>query len=288
MRFSKTELRVLEQIALGKRQVLEVATALNKDKSQIYRIIRNLQKKGFAELKNKEIKPSQATHIQLLLQELGRQSSFIDHLVGCGITFYTFILEPKTIDEIIKETGIKRSTIFYKIKKALRNSFIRPIENKYQFNGMFWPKIGEFLVELKKYEETNDKRIPPGAVIYYKTKDKIVFSTKAEYDATLTGFSAYDQFGIKLLTIDYTYYLPKKKLTKQEVFLHSIYRAKKDGGIRNLILVALFYLKYKKDLTKIKYEIIDNLNKVLHGEKVKNYPSLSEIKDRAEVYDIKI
>ena len=164
MRFSKTELKLLEQVALGKTQVLEVAIALRKDKSQIYRIIKNLQEKGFAELKNKEIKPTQFTHVQLLLQELGRQPSFIDHLSGCGIKLYTFILEPKTIKEIINKTEIKRSTIFYKIKKALKNSFIKSVGNKYQFNGKFWYKIKEFLIELEKYERTNDKRIPPGEI----------------------------------------------------------------------------------------------------------------------------
>ena len=288
MRFSKTELKVLEQVALGKRHVMEVATDLKKDKSQIYRTINNLKKKGFAELKEKVIVPSKATHVQILLQELARQPSFINHLLGCGIKFYTFILEPKTVGEIITSTGIKRSTIFYKLKKAMRNSFISKIGNKYQFNGKFWPKICEFLIELKKYEETNDKRTPPGAVIYYKSKDEIVFSTKAEADAELTGFSAYGLCGIKLFTVDNTYYLPKKKLTKKEVFLHSLYRAEKEKNIQNLILIALFYVKYKKNLTAIRHEIIDNLKKVIKGEKVRNYPSLPGIKDRADIYDIKI
>ena len=76
MRFSKTELKVLEQVALGKRHVMEVATDLKKDKSQIYRTINNLKKKGFAELKEKVIVPSKATHVQILLQELARQPSF--------------------------------------------------------------------------------------------------------------------------------------------------------------------------------------------------------------------
>ena len=59
MRFSKTELKVLEQLALGKKQVLEVARVLSKDKSQVYRIIKTLEQKGFLSLKNKEIKPSE-------------------------------------------------------------------------------------------------------------------------------------------------------------------------------------------------------------------------------------
>ena len=192
------------------------------------------------------------------------------------------------VSEIIKETGIKRSTIFYKLKEATKNSFINTTEEKYFFNEKIWPKVREFLIELKKHEETTDKRIPAGAVIYFKNKDEIVFSTKIECDAALTGFSAYENFGIKLLTVDYTYYLPKKTLTKKEVFLHSLYRAEKEGDARDYTLTALFYLKHKNDLIEIKHEIIDNINKVLQGEKIKYYPSLAEIKDRADVYDIKI
>jgi predicted transcriptional regulator len=288
MRFSKTELKVLLQISLGKRQVSEVAEALDKDPSQIYRIIKNLEKKGYAELNKGIILPSENTHVNLLLQEISRRPNIINNLSGSGMKLFTTLLEPKSVSEIIKETGIKRSTIFYKLKEATKNSFINTVEEKYFFNEKIWPKVREFLVELKKHEETTDKRIPGGAVIYFKNKDEIIFSTKIECDAALTGFSAYENFGIKLLTVDYTYYLPKKTLTKNEVFLHSLYRAEKERDTRDFILIALFYLKHKNELADIKHEIIYNINKVLQGEKIKYYPSIAEIKDRADVYDIKI
>ncbi len=288
MRFSKTELKLLEQAALGRSCVLDIARALKKDKSQIYRTIKSLKKKGFAELKNKKIIPSEKTHVQLLLQELSQHSSIIKHLSGCGIIFYTCILEPKTIPEIISATGMKRSTVFYKIKLAQKNSFIRHAANKYELNYRIWPKIKEFLNELEKYEETNDKRVPPGSVIYYKNKDEILFSTKVKCDSALTGFSAYGRFGIKIYNVDYTYYLPKKSLTKKEVFLHSLYRAEKDGDARDYIIISLFYIKHRKFLSEIKHEIINNLNKVLKGQNIERYPRLSEIKERADVYDIRL
>lgn len=284
MRFSKTELKVLEQISLGKKQVLEIATSLNKDRSQIYRIIKTLEQKEFLSLKNKEIISSKATHVQLLLQQLSRQSSFIDDLSGCGLKFYLFILEePKNIEEITNATGIKPSTIFYKIKIARRKSFVKTTDGKYKFNSKFWKGLNEFFVELKKYEETYDKRIPPGSIIYHKTKENIVFSTKAEYDATLTGFSAYKDYSIKIYTIDNHYYLPKRKLSKKEVFIHSLYSCEKDKNIQNLIILTLFYVKYKKELSKIHHEILNNINKVLQGNKIESYPTLAEIKDRADV-----
>ncbi len=288
MRFSKTELKVLWQVALGNRTVSEAASALNKDQSQIYRVLKNLEEKDFATLQKGRIAPSENTHVNILLQELSRRPNIIDNLSGCGIKLFTAILEPKPASQIIKETGIKRSTVFYKLKEATKNSFINTSEDRYFLNEKIWPKIKEFLVELKKYEGTADKRVPRGAVIYYKNADEVVFSTKIECDAALTGFSAYGQSGIKLLTVDYTYYLPKKILTKKEVFLHSLYRAEKEGDARDFTLIALFYLKHKNCLKDVRHDIIDNINKVLRGEKIKYYPTLAEIKERADVYGIKI
>ena len=288
MRFSKTELKVLWRAALGERHVSEVASALKKDVSQVYRVLKNLEKKGFATLKQGLITPSEQTHVNILLQELSRRPNIIDNLSGCGIRLFIAILEPKSISQIIKETGIKRSTVFQKLKQAGRNSFILLSDKTYALNWKIWPEIKEFFIALKKYEETADARVPPGAVIYFKNEREIVFSTQVECDAALTGYSAYERFGIKLLTVDYTYCLPQKNLTKQEVFLHSLYRAEKEGDARDFILIALFYLKHKSELIGIHHSIIDNINKVLEGEKVKGYPGLTEIAERADVYDIKI
>jgi len=66
-----------------------------------------------------------------------------------------------------------------------------------------------------------------------------------------------------------------------------LYVVEKDKDIRNLIFIALFYAKYKKEL-KIKHEILTNLTEVLAGGKVDGYPTYEEIKDRAEVYGIRV
>jgi DNA-binding Lrp family transcriptional regulator len=288
MELSRTELNILKEIANGKNKVRDIAEALNKDKSQIYRTIKKLENKDFIKLNNKIIITNKLTHVQLLLQELSRQPSFINNLSGCGIKLYTFISDnAKTIDEIIDNTKIKRSTIFAKFEKACRNNFIKKISNKYVLNNL-WSKIKEFLNELKKYEETNDKRIPEGSTIYYKNEKEIIFSTKSKCDAALTGFSAYELFGIKIYTKDNTYYLPKKKLTIKEVFIHSIYYTEKEKTVQNIILISLFYIKHKKYLSRIKHEIINNIKKIMKGEKISSYPTFEEIKQRADMYDIEM
>lgn len=287
MRFSKPELKMLEKVAHGQNEVFEIAKALNKDKSQVYRLVQNLDKKGFARLEDGKVRPFSHLHVQLLLQELNRRPSFIDSLSGCGLTLFTYILEPRTVQEIVEATGIKKSTVFYKLKKAQRHNFIRKQDSKYQFNAKLWPRMKEFLSELQQYEETVDSRIPAGSIIYHKTDKEIVFSTKAEFDAALTGFSMYEHYGIRIFPVDYTYYLPKKRLNKNEVFLHSLYRVEKEPTKQNLLLIALFYAKHKKTLS-VEHEILRNIEQVLQRKVIKGYPQYSEVRERAVMYDIKI
>ena len=90
---------------------------------------------------------------------------------------------------------------------------------------------------------------------------------------------------IKIFTTTNYYFLPKKQLSKKDVLLHSLYIEEKEHSIQNLIFIALFYLKFK---IQINHKILTNLNLVLKGKKIKNYPSYQEIKDRAEVYGIKV
>ena len=52
-------------------------------------------------------------------------------------------------------------------------------------------------------------------------------------------------------------------------------------------MIALFYVKYKKNLLDIKHDLLDNIKIVLNGNNMIGYPSLKEIRDRAEVYDTK-
>ncbi len=288
MSLSKTELRMLEQIAGGNKAVKDIAIALKRSKAQIYRSGYNLSEKGFIVRSEGVFKSERTTHVTLLLHLLSDYPSLITPLAGSGTSFFTALLEPKTISEIMRNTGIKRTMVFKKLKQARGISLVVIKNGKYSLNEKVWPGVKEFLIELKKYEETTDKRVPESAIIYFKNEKEIVFSSKEETDAVLTGFSAYAQYGIKILSPVYDYYLPKKKLTRKEVFKHSLYIADKDKSIRILTYVALFYIKYKKELSSINHGIIGNIDAVLQGRTVPGYPSLAEIKEKAELYDIRL
>lgn len=288
MIFSKTELKVISQIAYGNKDISEIAKALNISASQIYRIAQKLSQKGIITLKESILQPEMKTHVNMLLKILSNARSLIIPLSGTGLQIFIALLEPKTTKEVQEEISLHKTTILKKIKQGRGISLLKIENKKYRVNERIWQDVRDYLLEQKRYEESIDNRVPVNSIIYYKNDKEIVFSNKGEIDAKLTAFSAYEKYGIKILGITYYYHLPKKHLIKKEVFLHSLYVVDKTADYRGRIYIGLFLAKFIKELSKIKHPIVDNLLKIFHGENVPGYPLLSEIRDRAEIYNIKV
>lgn len=289
MQLSETELKILQQIANANTDIKKIAEALERDYSGIYRTKNKLIEKNFIEFSQSELTPKKTIHTNLLLQFLLKHPNIVSLLSGAGILILGELLHPKTVEEIESDTCLKKSIIYKKIKQAINVSAVIPKEkHKYVINEKIWKELKDFLVEYKKYEETIDPRIPSNSIIYHKNQHEIVFSNKADLDAMLTGFSAYEKHGIKLLLTTNYYYLPKNVLSKQEIFKHSLHITQKEKNIRNLTFISLFYLKNKNDLLLIKHPILNNIKQILKGKNIQKYPTLDEIKIKAEVYDIRI
>lgn len=288
MIFSITELKVISELGKGNEKISEIAKALKISLSQIYRVAQKLSHKGILSLSEGALLPKMKTHVNLLLKLLSKAANLSAPLSGTGLQIYLTLLEPKTIKEIEKETGLHKTTVLKKIKQGRKMSLLL-IENKaYRINEKIWPDAKECLIELQKYENSIDPRVPVNSVIYFKNTEEIIFSNKENIYAEKTAFSAYNKFGIELLLITNYYCLPKRQLTKGEVFMHSLYVAEKSQDTRDLIFVALFLAKYKKELSGIKHRIVENLNKVFSGDHVPGYPLLAEIKDRAGIYNVEV
>jgi len=287
MNLSKPELRVLEQIASGNTKITEIAHAIKKSDKQIYRTSKNLIEKGFIEVSRGIITAKKTTHNAFLLNLLSQHPNLIKVLSGNGIKILVAILSPKNIKQIAKEINLKKSVIYQKMKQFYNMSIVRKEKKNYVLNIKVWDKLKEFLEEYNKFLETIDKKIPANSIIYKKTDKELVFANKSKINATLTAFSCFENFGIKIFLTTNYYTLPKRKLSKKIIFMHSLYIAEKEKTVRYLIFVSLFYLKFKKELL-VKHPIIDRLNLVLKGNKFSNYPTLQEIKEKADMYDIRI
>ena len=288
VKFSIAEFNLISELGKGNRMISEIAKALHISLSQAYKIAQKLSQKGILILSKGILQPEMKTHINMLITLLSKAANLSRPLSATGLQIYLALLEPKTIKEVEKETGLHKTTILKKINQGRKMSLLLIENKKYRINEKVWPDAKECFIELKKYEDSIDSRIPVNSVIYYKNTKEIVFSNKEDIDAEKTAFSAYEQFGIKLLLITNYYYLPHRKLSKVNVFIHSLKVIEKSHDLRDLIFAALFLAKYKKELAKINHLIVQNLNLIFSGEKIVGYPTLEEIKDRAKMYNIEV
>jgi len=289
MQLSHVELQTLEQLLQGNNNIQDISRNLKRHKSRIYRTKQELIKKDLVQFSQGRLEPKRHTYLVLLLQLLSNYPNLIPLLSESGIPILTALLTYNTIKEIEEHTDVKKSMIYRKIKQAISISVVIQTHKKtYTLNEKVWKDLIKFLEEAKNREETIDPRIPVNSIIYYKTSKEILFSNKNELQASLTGFSAYHQFGIKLLLPTNYYYLPKKPLTKEEVLTHSLYITQKETDRRNLTYIGLFYSKCRHNVQNIKHPILDKIKRVLNGETIEGYPTREELQEKADVYDIRL
>jgi DNA-binding MarR family transcriptional regulator len=285
---SKNELFALRAIALGKNSLKEILLELKKSRPQIYRIIKNLSKKEFIE-KRRRISLQKHSFISILAEILRIHPQIIPVLSDSGITILKETLEGATIKEISLKTLLKPAIIYRKIKEARKFSILRKKNKKYLFSEKIWPDLKEFLEEYKKHISRIDPRIDARFLIRGKYGNFVIIeSDKTVENSSLTAFSTYSDYGIKILNSTNYYHFPKEKLDIRQIFRDSLLIAEDNKEYRTKLYVILFYLKHKKRLKGIKPELISKLYEVLKGKRINEFPTLEEIKEKAKLYDIRI
>jgi predicted transcriptional regulator len=293
MKLTKTQLYVFLEIIKQKNKVSLICKDLNKSRFQINKVIRQLIEKRFI-IKEKYLLNISNYPFSLELKFLlTKFPKLITVLSDNGLILLISFLKESTVKEISVDTKIKEITIYKFINKANNFSILIKRKNKYLFNEKLWGDLKSFLLNYKSFNYNFDSKVPIGSKIYYKNKDEIVFSYEKDLDwASITAFTAFQKYNILLFSNIGYYYLPKKRLTKKEILFHTVKIVEKTMDFREILYLALFYYKYKIEFKNINLElksnILNNLDQIYLGEKIKGYPPLNEIQEKAELYDIKL
>jgi len=291
MRMSKNEIKVLDYVTSSGRALhpRDITKALGLSRGTISKIITSLEDKGLIEREDNKISLARTQHAERFkgLYYAHRASPFQSILADRRIDLLSKLDNaPKSVENLKEDTGILTKTI-YSYLKGLRNLGIvkRTKSDKgyrYSFNYAFWGKLKDFVDSFTEFEEA--RLIPKEALLIKNYGDNVLFKSIAKLDATLTSFSAYEQYGIELVLRDYYYTLPKRELSIRDVFIHSLDSAE---SISHRLYCILFYLKYRNKLKKINHPMMKSIRAVLQGKRVKGYPSLDDVIDRMSLYDIK-
>ncbi len=257
-------------------------------KGSISRIITSLQDIGLVERAGGEIllagtPPAEAfkrlyySHRASPLSEIlsGRRVELLSRLDS----------QPKSLETLAEETGISSDTVYYYLQGLRPLGIVsRSMQGKaylYSFNYVIWPELKDFVTALQEFQVV--RLVPRDALLIKSYEDSVLFKSLKQQDATLTSFSAYNEYGIKLGLRDNYYTLPKRELSIQEVFIHSLDSAE---DYRQRLFCILFYLKNRDELKDARHPMIKSIREVLRGEHIKGYPTKDDIEEQAELYGI--
>ena len=292
MRFSESEIEALILVA-GSKQALhprDLSHALNLRPETTSRVVTGLVNKGLLEREGKEIALAR-TPVAESFKRLyfTHRVSPLPLLVADKRVdlLYNMKNAPQSAKALEKETNIPKKTIYRYLKDFLHLGAAKRSKQGrtylYSINYTFWPELEDFVTTLIDYQALC--LVPREALLIKSYGNSVLFKSLRLYDATPTSFSAYGEYGIDLDLRDNYYTLPKRELSIEEIFIHSLDSAE---SLSHRLFCILFYLKNRDKLEGIDHPMMKNINAVLQGERIKGYPSLGDIEDRADLYDIEL
>ncbi|MBT3464842.1 MarR family transcriptional regulator [archaeon] len=287
MTLNKMQLTIIEQIIDSNAGLssFELFSKLKRSQSQISYTLTSLVKEGLIEKKKTFYFISKYVHAQYLKDlYLSTRINLGRILSNNRIKFLTAILEPKSIQEIMTQSELKKSVVYKYIKEFQEFGIIKKLNSKFIINEQKWLLIKEFILEYTKFKQRIDYRIPSNAQILFKNDKKVIFRYDFEFDAQKTAFSKFSKNGIKIYPVGTIYRFPKKKLSIKKVYIDALDISK---DYRDYMFDILFYLKHKKKLSNVKHKLNKEIKEHLINNNIKHLPSHKEIKEKANDYDLK-
>jgi len=264
MELNRSKIELLKAIVEGSRTRKEIAKATNLSINRCSEILIELEKDGF--ITRKRINKRLVIEIAYLpyaqqFKELAISSSAFkieDFLTGIRFRILSCcLLGWKTTKDIAEQLGIALTTVQNNIGMLQDRGLLMVEKRRYKFDRKAWPKVYSFLYAYRTFSSLMID-------VLWKFEDEILFEVNEEQQikGSLTGFSAYGQYGVKIRNVKYYCHLPEKKLGKEEIFIHSLLQIRDDT--RSLDLAIVFYIKNKLDNKKLtKLAVIHDLYPVL-------------------------
>lgn len=274
MRLSKPMIKIFTQIAKGSKTIESLAIAQKKSVNRIVEVLQDLDNEGFIiKKRNYTIKGSRilvevahTSHALKLKELLFEYSgiSFEDIISEGRLLFLAAISEDWMSTKIATQlSGISKYAIERYCPELKNRGIIEKDKNLYRINEKAWPFLKEFLIDYKKYSSIEGQ-------VKWKFDKEALFEVNDEklIQNNVTGLYAYQNYGVKVGVISALCFMPQRKLSKEEVFVHSLFEV---DDPRTLHLAITFYIKNKLNYKKVlpiamkygKYTMFNNFIKIL-------------------------
>lgn len=251
MGLNRSKIELLKAIVDGKKTRKNIAEAAKLSINRCSEILIELEKEGF--IMRKRINKRLVIEIANLPYAQKFKELFIampafrieDFLVGVRFKILSCCLVGwKTTRDIAEQLNTALTTVQNNMGILQDRGLLIAEKRRYKFNRETWPKVYDFLYSYRYFS-------PITADILWKFEDEAIFevNTEEQIKGVLTGFSRYYKYGVKVHTVKYCCYLPEKKLSKEEIFIHSLYQIRDEP--RALDLAIAFYIRNRLDIKKL-------------------------------------
>lgn len=304
MRLSRSMIEIFAGVIRGKDTIESLSKAMNKSANRITEIIQELENESFVVKKRAYkikgsriiIEPANTTHA-IKLKELIFQYptiKFEDILSDSKLLFLTAISEDWANTKTAASLSRVSRYMVDKYRPALKNKGIIMQKSKlYKINEKAWPTLREFLISYKNYSNIK-------GLIKWKYQEELLFEVdnKELINGSITGFAKYHDYGIKVNFISVLCKIPEKKLSKEEIFVHSLFEV---NDPRTLALALTFYLRNKLNYKKLlpiamkygKYTMLESMASLLKSKenkiRINGLPEFNRTEFRriAKIYRVK-
>lgn len=129
-------------------------------------------------------------------------------------------------------------------KEALSRGMLMRKKSLFKVNDQGWPLLYRFLCEYRALS-SHSKRTR------WQLFDESLIETDGSVavNGSPSGFARYADFGVPVRIANVLYYVPKRQLSKEEVFAHSLWEIKDSRG---LYLALTFYVKNRLDQEQVR------------------------------------
>ena len=304
MRISKSMIKVLAKVAGGVDNLSELAVKTGLSRNRCSELAIELEKAHLL------VRPRQGMKRELKLSDSPIAASFREMYLAMPYAKYPeflygaklgllqlLIYEPKSVDTLSKITHSSKESVRGGLRILRNANLLWREKSQYFFAGKAHPLIYNLLNALRTFTSENKR-------IVWKFDKEEIFRTREESMITeLTGLNRFGDYGVEVNTIDFLCINPKRKISKNEVFVHGLLEINKEPRILGMAISFYFknnindkeisFLLEKYDLAglfsefkKTLIEFSKNRNSMIKNEILPNTTG-KEIQRVLDIYGVK-
>jgi len=229
---NKTDLAIIKTLLRKEKISLkDLREDTNRSRVSIYLSIKRLKKLSLID-ENEHLIELKKNSLVDSIADLFNENFSFEKLLGERLLILQSLMDWKGLDQIAVECNISTPSVYRYLREL--KPLIKKTGKGYKING---DKKGliDFLETVKDQIEISSKTFQ-----IWSSSDGKLLKTINAIDGSLTAFSRFPEFDVDYSSEYFYYYVPRKELSLEEIFVHSL-RCAEDDKIFSM--VTEFYMK---------------------------------------------